>query len=222
MKRTSIVIGLVVMFAATAMAKKAADPIALLKIKYAQMKKIIKKYPDQWVMRDHIREVMETFVDYEELSRLTLPGTWEKLNKKQRKEFVDQFKQMIQRTYVNKFNANRKFSITYNGKVRYDDKGRAFVSTTIHSGRSEAQVDYAFRKKKGHWWAYDVIIDEISLMRKYRRQFTRIVKRDGFDTLLAKIRKRNLRRKQEEDRDRAQAKVEKSEPVQSESVQSDH
>ncbi len=176
---------------------KHATPMSVLKQKYLEMKKVIKKYPDQRVMRDHLRQIMETFIDYEQLSALTLPGTWDKLKKKQRKEFVDQFKQMIQRTYVNKFNANQKFSITYNGKVKYMKGGKAFVSTTIHSGRSEAQVDYSFHKKRGKWWAYDVIIDEISMMRKYRRQFVRIVRRSGFDSLLNKIRNLNIRRRKE-------------------------
>jgi len=172
-------------------------PLSLLKAKYAKMKAITQKYPDQDVMRDHLRQVMETFIDYGELSRLTLPGTWDKLKRKQRIEFTNEFKQMIQRTYVNKFNPKSKFSITYNGKVKYKKCGKAFVSTTIHSGKSEADVDYSFRKKDGKWWAYDVIIDEISMMRKYRRQFVRIVKRDGFDALLSKIHKRNIRRKKE-------------------------
>lgn len=172
-------------------------PVSLLKTKYAEMKAMIKKYPDQDIMRGHLRQVMETFIDYRELSRLTLPGTWKKLKKKQQKAFVDQFKQMIQRTYVNKFNANRKFSITYNGKVKYKKDGKAFVSTTIHSGKSEADVDYSFQKEHGKWWAFDVIIDEISMMKKYRNQFVRIVRRDGFDALFTKIRKRNLMRKKE-------------------------
>lgn len=198
MKTRNLVFIFVLAFTGTAFAKR-LTPIRLLNVKYAQMKKIIKKYPKQNEMRNQLRQVMETFIDYGELSRLTLPGTWKKLKRKQRREFTDQFKQMIQRTYVNKFNANRKFSITYNGKVVYKKHGKAFVSTTIHSGRSEAKVDYSFRKKRGKWWAFDVIIDDISLMKKYRRQFVRIVRRDGFDALLTKISKRNIMRRKEEE-----------------------
>jgi ABC-type transporter MlaC component len=38
--------------------------------------------------------------------------------------------------------------------------------------------------------AYDIVIDEVSLMRSYRKQFKRIMKRDGFDVLIEKMSKK--------------------------------
>ena len=200
MKRTLAVLTGVLVALGGSAKTKGLDPLTLLKSKYKEMRGVIRKWgKDEHKMREELRKVMDTFVDFEELSKRTLPGTWDKLKKQQREEFVREFKKMIQRTYISKFHADQKFSIEYNGRVKYNKgKKQAYVSTTIRAGKSEAKVDYALYKRKGRWWAYDVIIDDISLMKKYRRQFVRIVKRDGFETLLEKIKRRNKKREQEE------------------------
>jgi len=52
-------------------------------------------------------------------------------------------------------------------------------------------VEYRLHRpvdKKG-WWVYDIIIDDVSLVRNYRAQFHKILKRGGIKRLLATLRK---------------------------------
>ena len=218
MKKMSIILLIVMGVAFSVQAKKVghkkkiSDPLQILKEKYQEFREVIKKYgKDEHKMRQKLREVMDTFVDFRELSKRTLPGTWDKLKPEEKKEFVAEFKKMIQRSYLKKFHADQKFTIEYNTKTKFNKKDRtAYVSTTIKAGKSEAKVDYSFYKNKGKWWAYDVIIDDISMMKKYRRQFVRIIRKSGFEVLLNKIKRRNKIREEEEKEEEAQKVENKS------------
>jgi phospholipid transport system substrate-binding protein len=169
-----------------------ADPLDFVKKKYTEIQDLVKRYPKKADLHQAIRDVMETFVDYRELSKRTLPGEWDKLKKKQQDEFIAEFKQMIQRTYVKRFNPEKEVRIDYKDSSVTDD-GSAVVRSIVHSGKSEAAVDYRFHKQRGDWWAYDVVIDDVSMVQNYRKQFHDIVQKSGWDGLMAKIRKKNAK-----------------------------
>lgn len=169
------------------------DPIALIQSKYAEIQDVVARNPDKAAMRAGIRSVMDTFVDYRELGKRTLAGHWDRLDEKRRTEFVDEFKKMIQRTYVKRFNPNKKVEIEYHGKPERQKDGSMLVRTTVRSGRSEARVDYLFHQRGNLWWAFDVIIDDVSMVKNYRKQFHDIWKRDGFEGLMERIRKKNAK-----------------------------
>ena len=65
------------------------------------------------------------------------------------------------------------------------------VRSVIRVGKSSADVDYAFHVKKGKFLAYDVVIDEISMVRNYRKQFGDIIGKEGFKGLMDRLTKRN-------------------------------
>lgn len=180
------------------------DPVDLVRTKYAKIQKVVDRSPEKKAMRKGIRKVMDTFVDFDELGKRTLKGHWEGLKRKQRKEFVAGFKQMIQRTYVKRFNPNRKVRIDYGDKTEMREDGTATVFTVVRSGKSEAKVDYRFHRKGRSWKAFDVVIDDISQVKNYRKQFHTIMKRDGFDGLMVKIRKKNDKEKVKEERELAE------------------
>ncbi len=184
-----------VLFATLAVPGRAApaDPIPLIKAKYAEIEVVVARNPDRSALHAGIREVMDTFVDYRELGRRALAGEWDKLDERRRAEFVDEFKKMIQRTYVKRFNPNKKVEIEYHGEPERRKDGTVLVKTTVHSGRSEARVDYLFHRRAHRWWAFDVIIDDVSMVKNYRKQFHDIVQRDGFDGLMERIRRKNAK-----------------------------
>lgn len=174
-----------------AAAANPGDPLDFVKARYADLQSVVKKFPEKARMQQGIRDVMETFVDYGELSKRTLADQWEKLSKKQQADFVAEFKKMIQRTYVKRFDAGKEFTIDYTGEKRTEADGTVTVPSTIRSGRSEAKVEYALRTAAGKWLAFDVVIDDVSMVRNYRKQFHDIMSKDGFPGLMDRIRKKN-------------------------------
>ena len=183
----AILVGLAVPTTASA---APGDPLEFVKAKYGEMQGLVKKFPQAEALHQGIRDVMETFVDYKELARRALADEWDKRKPKERDEFVGEFKKMIQRTYVKRFNPGTEVDIEYKGAEPEGD-GTSTVQSVVHSGKSEARVDYRLRLDKGKWWAFDVVIDDVSMVQNYRKQFHDIVGKSGFAGLMEKIRKRN-------------------------------
>ncbi len=186
-------LALLVAAPASASGANPADPLDFVKARYAELNEIVAKYPEKARMQQGIRDVMETLVDYPELSRRTLADQWGKLKKKEQAEFVAEFKKMIQRSYVKRFDAGRKFTIDYTGEKRIDAEGNVTVPSVIRSGRSEAKVEYVLRPRGGSWLAFDVVIDDVSMIRNYRKQFHDILARDGFPGLMDRLRRKNAK-----------------------------
>ena len=164
----------------------AADATALIEARYKDIDQIIASGEPVEATREKIITLMERFVDYKELSRRTLKTHWQGLDKQRQAEFIALFKQLIQRSYARRFEPDKRLKTTFNGpaEVRHAKKtGKAMakVQTSVSSGKITADVEY--RTHVPHeaetWWVYDIIIDDVSLMRNYRNQFHKIITRDG-------------------------------------------
>ena len=55
---------------------------------------------------------------------------------------------------------------------------------------SEIVIEYKMRRAKGRWVVYDVITDDVSIVRNYRSQFNRIIRRDSYEVLVKKMRRK--------------------------------
>jgi phospholipid transport system substrate-binding protein len=161
---------------------------ALIVGKYEVIDGIISADETVEKMRERITELMDTFVDFEELSRLTVKEQWDSMTPERRTEYVTLFKQLIQRSYAKKFKPDKKLVVKMADDVE-EKQGKARLETTVSSGGTTADVEYRMHVPEGatQWWVYDIVIDEVSLMRNYRSQFQRIIKDSGVDGLMAKL-----------------------------------
>lgn len=143
-------------------------------------------------MRDKVKALMETFVDFPEFGRICLIDFWTNINQTQKDRYLVEFKKLLQRSYLRHFKKGRDFKLTYRGDPVLNDKGdRVMVQTTLNSGDVTADVDYRFYSSNGKWVVYDIIVDEVSISRNYRKSFTKVMEKDGFDALIAKMAKKS-------------------------------
>lgn len=185
---TARVVFLLLLIPGLAMAK-APDPMRLIKEKYAQIESVIQTDKTDAGVRAKIVEILESFTDFREFSRMTLKKHWKGLSEKQRALFTDKYRQLLHKSYVRHFKANQDLEVGFRGEPRLV-KTKAMVMTTVKSGKTESDVDYKLHLTEKGYRAYDIVIDEVSLMRNYRKQFGKIMKRDGFDSLIEKIQKK--------------------------------
>lgn len=190
----AVIVGLLTWGAsANAQDAAAADspgPKEVVMARYAEMEKIISNGKPVEAMREDIKSIMEEFVDYRELSRLTVKRSWETFSASEKAEFIGLFKKLIQRNYAKRFKPDSSLKVTYEGEAEMR-KGKARLRTTVGSGDISADVEYRMHQiaEKTGWWAYDIVIDDVSMMRNYRTQFSKIVKADGKEGLFKKLRK---------------------------------
>ena len=139
--------------------------------------------------KDAKRSAMEVIIDerfdFRAMSQRTLATNWKKASDAEKQEFTDLFSQLIQSSYVGKLEAYTNETVEY---VTEKVKGRkALVETVIKTASADIPLNYKMYSKDGNWLVYDVIIEGVSLISNYRSSYQTIVKNEGFDGLMAKM-----------------------------------
>ena len=64
-------------------------------------------------------------------------------------------------------------------------------SKIIQSGAQPIKVNYVLTKSSGKWLVFDIVIEGVSLVTNYRSQFSSEIRKNGMDTLIKKLSKKN-------------------------------
>jgi phospholipid transport system substrate-binding protein len=133
-----------------------------------------------------LEKVVGDRFSYEEMSKRTLAAQWQKLNEKDRTEFVGLFKRLLTNSYADKVEGYSGEQVQYlNERLEGD---YAEVRTKAVSGKAEIPLDYRMLSKSGDWQVYDVVVDGVSLVSNYRGQFAKIIRTSGYDDLVKQLR----------------------------------
>ena len=140
---------------------------------------------DKATRRSAMEAIIDERFDFRAMSQRTLATNWKKASDAEKQEFTDLFKQLIQSSYVGKLEAYTNETVEY---VAEKAKGRkAVVETLIKTASADIPLNYKMYSKDGNWLVYDVIIEGVSLISNYRSSYQTIVKQEGFDGLMAKM-----------------------------------
>jgi phospholipid transport system substrate-binding protein len=174
-----------------------ASPMAELKKSNAQLDKVLHKNVPNWtpeaeLEHEEVRKLVGSFLDYGELARRSLARHWDTLTPKQRTEFTETLKQLVERSYLKQIHGSPNYNIKYEKEEKSGNE--ATVDATLHTTSRGKKVDialeYKLLGKDGRWLVYDVLTDEQSMLENYRAEFNKIINKDGFDALIKKMKKK--------------------------------
>jgi phospholipid transport system substrate-binding protein len=135
-----------------------------------------------------IAAVIDDGFDFRSMSQSVLATNWKKASPEERTRFTEFFSQYIEETYRSRIEAYTDEEIIYKDEVIRGK--RAIVETVIKTSSTEIPVNYKLKNNDGEWYAYDVIVEGVSLVNNYRNTFAVIVKNEGMDGLLSDIQRR--------------------------------
>ncbi len=164
----------------------------------------------KYIERDKkIKNILNSLIDYESFAKNTLRGKnkktkktyWNSLTTEQQKEFSDLFKQLIETVWMKELkNFNKKKKVIKKDEkyhIEYkDEKSRGnltMVYTVVTTEDEVTNVDFRFTKNK----ITDFIIDDRSTTRRYRKSFSKHIRKHGFDHLIEKMKKKLKELKEE-------------------------
>lgn len=154
--------------------------------------KVLKVLKDESLDREarwsKIGIVINDSFDFRSMSQSILATNWKKATPEERQQFVVFFSQYLEDTYRTKIEAYTNQRIEFTGETIRGKK--AVVETVIITDNSEIPINYKLKNNDGFWYAYDVVIEGISLVSNYRSTFSAIVKNDGMGGLLNDIQSR--------------------------------
>lgn len=133
------------------------------------------------------------FLDIDELGKRAMADQWSKLTEAQRTEFLQTLRALIEDNYVRGLRANLQYTVDYTGETP-DKNGNVIVTTTINTKRKnrsfKINIDYVLKQDGGKLKAWDVKTDGVGLVENYKTQFNKIVEKEGFSGLIARMKKK--------------------------------
>ncbi len=180
--------------ALAAPARAAPGPMTTLKQKNSEVDRLLRLKTEPGSSedkrrREEVKALAAALFDYQELARRSLGPHWTELNRNQQREFVSTLRQLIERNYVKQLRTNLDYQVEYRGEQLSGDE--ATVSTVVKvktkGKQTDADIVYKLRRAGDKWLVYDVITDEVSLVRNYRSQFNKIITEKSYDELLRRM-----------------------------------
>lgn len=187
----ALTIGLSLLAAPTLASAPAAPqpPKAFIESLHQGLDGMVAKHRKLSALHDAIGQHLSDHVDFPYMGeRILGSDTWKGLKDAQRAEFLDLLQKMLRRTYVRRFKPGHKVAVKYND-IKAGKQGRVQVRTEIQVKRTRAEVWYSLRQDEGQWRIFDIVVDEASQLRTYRRSFRKALKKDGWSGLIARMKK---------------------------------
>lgn len=133
------------------------------------------------------REVRAIF-DFGEFSLRTVGPRWKTFAPAQQRSFGEAFANLLIPTYVNKIDGYNGERVVYLGEVSNGDGSKVEIRTEValKDGRT-IPVAYRMLQKNGQWRVYDVLVENLSLVKNYRTQFQDILATGTPDELIGRI-----------------------------------
>ena len=157
--------------------------------------KVKKNSPAEASRKQKLEKVVEGFLDYEQLAKRALGPHWKARTDKEREEFTGLLRDLIESSYTNSISNNINFNLEIEDEQIDEEDGTADVSAVASAKNSKGKLvseDLTFHMflKKHHWMIYDIEFGEVSLVRHYRGEFNRKIKKESYAALVKVMRKK--------------------------------
>lgn len=139
-----------------------------------------------------VDRILMPHADMERMSRWVLGKYWRDTNDDQRREFIEQFRRLLVRTYSTAVQLASLQEIFYLPARDSARPERATVRTEIkRAGSATLSVYYLLYGTDHRWLVYDIQVDGVSLVNNYRTVLAEEVRDKGFAGMLRSLQEKN-------------------------------
>ena len=133
-----------------------------------------------------LRRIINPRFSYKQMSMRSLAKHWNSKSDSEKKEFVNLFSTLLENSYASRLESYSNEKINYGEEIL---KGRyAMLKTKIIRPDGILNIDYKLIQENGIWKIYDFVIEGVSMIKNYRSQFNRIIKKESYEALKQKLR----------------------------------
>lgn len=129
-------------------------------------------------------EIIVPRFDAQEIAQRSLGVQGRQLTDGQKKNFQQLFLQLVKQNYsdtLKRYTADAQFS--FDGEQVEGDSAEVQTHIKTPSQDQPFSVMYRLHRKNGEWLVYDVVAENISMVRNYRTQFSRIMTDSSYEDL---------------------------------------
>ena len=121
------------------------------------------------------------------MSRLAFGSGWATLTPAQQQQVTESYGRYMSAVYADRFDSYHGQKLNVTGQ-RQDPYGTVVTSTIVKANGEPVEVDYLMRQDGGRWLIGDIYLDgTISEVATHRSEFADILRRQGYDGLIAAL-----------------------------------
>lgn len=128
-----------------------------------------------------VRDLIVPNMDFATMSAISLGSSWQILTADEQACFSISFKNLLVERYAYILLSYRNQNIHYQSAEPIGEKDYVSIRQTLT--RPEVKpltIEYPMRPENGTWKVVDLVVDDVSLIRNYRKMFNKEIKDSGF------------------------------------------
>lgn len=167
------------------------SPTDVLQARDAEVRALLPKpgAPLTPAQREKIENVLIRTVDLEAMAKAALGKHWDEQPAAKRKKFMQAFVTRFKRLIGDQIDSYRQSETQFLPEQKKGDD--VIVPTVLVIKGEPTHVDYVMRHERNGWRIVDIVIDSVSTVENYRSSFSKVIAREGFDALIAKLAKKS-------------------------------
>ncbi len=162
--------------------KKTVDKVINI-LKDPKYKGQTKKEQRRKLLRIEIGKIF----DFEEMSKRSLGIYWRERTPQEKKEFVELYKDLLERSYIDKIESYSNEEIVYLDEKIENSRYADVKTKIITTDKKEVPIDYRLYFTGTDWKVYDIVIEGVSLVSNYRSQFNKIIRTQSYQELIKRM-----------------------------------
>jgi phospholipid transport system substrate-binding protein len=172
-------------------AQAQASPMAFLKKTQARLNRLAKAKAADTKLKKEVNKLL----DFTLMSKRTLRKHWSTLDAAKRVEFTQAFQSLLEKKYIKGLRKKADYTVVYKKQSRSGSMAKVTTEVNyVRKGRQRSnEIVYRLRRVGSRWVIFDVITDDVSMEKNYRRSFNRLIRKKGFDVLVKKLKKKAAR-----------------------------
>jgi len=185
MRTVAIMLGVFLLLAAPA---RAASPLEYTRTTLDQARAIVANNQTHNEKLAALSALFRNFLDTDAMGREALGPHWSSFTPDQQKEFLSLFRELLQRTYVQKLLLFENPNFVYAGEQ--STGAGAVVDTKIVTPRDQFDVTYRLKPAGDNWTATSITVEDVSLTANLGSQLNDLLSRMSVDDLLMLMRRK--------------------------------
>lgn len=134
-----------------------------------------------------LEPVVKQTHEFEAIAQIALGTYWKDLNDDQKKAFVEKLTDLSVATYAAQFNSYSGEEFKYESELPMKSNRITLRYQLIAPKEKPVKFEYILGQIDGQWSIINIVVDGISDLALKKAQYTSVMEREGFDSLLNKL-----------------------------------
>ena len=136
--------------------------------------------------RNQVLAVLEQSFSFDIIIRRTLGRNWQKLNAQQQQQVVTLATDLMIHSYTREFHNGARPTVAFKKPLELS-KNKLEISSVLSLPDNKINLSYRLARLESGWQVYDLLVEGVSLVSNYRKQFDAHFQKKDADALIIQL-----------------------------------